>query len=217
MTCERCGADALGADGVCQVCGWQTEEAALGSYDSSPSLGETRAADIPAPARPAASVRGTPPVTAFAPQRGTAGTSARAFERPGSTLSGSTNAGRFCGSCGARIELGQQFCGQCGAAVGSFGVSNPGYGTELRRAPIPSGPAGLSDDVWPTAEYDAPTEAFSGVLPGVAPGYRSASARAYGARSGGMSRELRIVLGILCILGGLVSGAGAIILALAPH
>jgi hypothetical protein len=43
----------------------------------------------------------------------------------------------------------------------------------------------------------------------------AAGAETYGHKT--PNRELRIVFGILCILGGLVSGAGAIVVAFSPH
>jgi hypothetical protein len=124
--------------------------------------------------------------------------------------------GQFCGSCGARIEPGEQFCGQCGAAT-SFGASSPEHGTELQRTRFPSAPSGSMSGAWSSDEYDAPTEAFSDAIPSLSAAYSSTGSGTYGAQSRGMSREVRIVFGILCILGGLVSGVGAIILALTPH
>lgn len=216
MICERCGANAVDVDGVCQECGWRGGGSRTGDYGSSPSLAQTRAADIPPLARPAPNVRRTAPGAPFLPPRGPSATSARPFDRPNATLSGGLSTSHFCGSCGARIEPGQQFCGQCGAAS-SFGVSSPEHGTELQRTRFTPAPSGSMSGAWSTDEYDAPTEAFSDALPSLAPGYSSTGPRSYGAQSRGVSREVRIVFGILCILGGLVSGAGAIILALALH
>jgi hypothetical protein len=218
MICERCGADAIGVDGVCQECGWRRGMSRTDDYGSSPSLAQTRAADIPPLARPAPNAPRTAPGAPFLSQRGPSATSARPFDRLNSTFLGGMSTSQFCGSCGARIEPGQQFCGQCGAAS-SFGVSSPEHGTELQRTRFTPGPSGSMSGAWSTDEYDAPTEAFSDAFPSVAPGYSSAGPRSYGDQPRGMSRELRIIFGILCILGGLVSGAAAIILALAnaPH
>src|SRR5207302_765735 len=84
--------------------------------------------------------------------------------------------------------------------------------------------ADLGEDGWDPYDNDAPTEAYAPSIHGGMgqsyPGYgRSMPGTYTGAYPAqvrrGPNRELRVVLGILCILGGLVSGAGAIILAIA--
>jgi hypothetical protein len=216
MRCEHCGADAVDASGICRDCGWRAGTSIVDDYGSSPSLAATRAADVPPPARPNPNIRRSAPGAPFLPQRAASPTSAQTYDRQGGTISGSAGTSRYCGTCGARIDPAQQFCGQCGAAVTGTGVSGPEYGTELRRAPLASAPFGSSAGAWSTGEYDAPTEAFSDALPSLAGSYSAAGQRTYTSPAGqGMSREVRIVFGILCILGGLVSGAGAIILAVA--
>lgn len=109
------------------------------------------------------------------------------------------------------------FCGQCGAAVASFEGSAVNLPTATNRPPYssPRYPQ-VDDEVWSPADRDAPTEQWE-----PAQGYgRGASYQAHGVLTpalpaAGMSREVRLFLGILCIFGALVSGAGAILLAFA--
>jgi hypothetical protein len=126
----------------------------------------------------------------------------------------------YCGTCGAPIEPGQQFCGQCGAPAG-FGGSGVDQRTVFRSAPLAHDGYGAELDDWSPADHDAPTEEFAQMLPGARLGYSGAPYGRGGSYAGpqapGGGSELRVVLGILCILGGLVSGAGAIILALWQH
>jgi hypothetical protein len=213
MTCQRCGADAMSADGRCEACGWRRGDDRAREPDSSPSLAQTRAADIPPLARPPFAARGGPSVPFATGGGGQMMPPARLQSRPGSTMSGA--GARHCATCGAPIEAGQQFCGECGAAVANMGVSGPEYGTQLHRSHYPSATVGSSADAWSPTDYDAPTEEFLPLSPGMAPGYPHVTGRGSGVPSRGMSREMRIVFGILCILGGLVSGAGAIAIALA--
>lgn len=219
--CEHCGANAVDATGVCRACGWHTEAETMDLAGETPSLGETRAADVPAPARPPLLVRRDTPQGPSPRGAGPSGPPSRATGRVASVGT------RYCGTCGARIEPGEQYCGQCGTPLAA---GAPTSGTELRTAlrPTPSLPghyrseAGLDDDAWQPYDNDAPTEAYApSVHPGMGqsyPGYGRSMPGAYTgtypvAARHGPNRELRVVLGILCILGGLVSGAGAIILA----
>jgi hypothetical protein len=182
-----------------------------------PSLGETRAADaFVSPASPLLVRRETPPTRVAAP----ASPPARSTGRVPSVST------RYCGTCGAPIEAGEQYCGQCGTPVSA------GSGTEQRTAmrPTPSAPGryrddtGFDDEKWTPYDNDAPTEAYAPSVHGgfgqSYPGYGRSMpgyTGAYPAQAPRGNRELRIVLGILCILGGLVSGAGAIILAIVGH
>src|SRR5215475_8998999 len=79
-TCERCGADAVDARGVCQNCGWQRRGNAFTDTAGAPSLGETRAADV----MPMGAPQGAFPSSANQPQRG---------------ATSGTGVGQFCGTC----------------------------------------------------------------------------------------------------------------------
>lgn len=228
--CEQCGAEAVSADGVCGNCGWQTPTAAdapeaevADELGSSPSLGETRAADIPDLPAPRPATRSGAPAAAATP----------ALERtvdlprytPPARTAGSrapTTTGtpaRFCGTCGARITGNEAFCGQCGTPVSA---SMADAGTAF-RAPA-TGAARFQADAdgpWQSADGDAPTEAF---LPPASAYGRGARPTAYPMDGGysaarapetsGSGRSVRIVLGILCLVGSLASAAGALLLAL---
>lgn len=196
-TCENCGADAVDARGVCRACGWQMgNETTLD--DDSPSLGETRAADaLESPGTSAGAPRSagsTPP----APRGGTA---------------------RFCGTCGARLEPGEAFCGQCGTPVGA--------GSDYTRNVPADSPSRyyVGGDGWSGGNGDAYTEAYTAPpLPPVAPYNRPSAVGGgpytpgnFGAsaapRAADQSQAGRIVFGLLCILGSIVSAAGAVYLA----
>jgi hypothetical protein len=222
-TCEHCGADAVGVDDICRACGWRAARSEVVEPDDAPSLAETRAADLPVPARsPLLSRVQAPPAFGARDVRGAhtpsggSSTHAGAGPLPGGQTS------RFCGTCGARIEVGQQFCGQCGSAV--LAGSDIGEGTALQRAVYPPSPrrAMSSPNAWDSVDHDAPTETFMDYPDQGMNSYpqqfgfgRSAVGQAGGAVRD-QSSDVRIIIGILCVLGGLISGAGALILAL-PH
>ncbi len=207
--CEQCGADAVGTDGVCGNCGWQLPDSAP-AEDDAISLGETRAADVP-------------------PAQARSGTSLPRLERtsqmpyftPGSPVAGrglgtQTSTSRYCGTCGARVAAGEAFCGQCGTPVGG---SSADFGTSLN---VPgAGPARYHVGMgWSDGEGDAPTEAFgvsqgsrypyAGGTPYAQMGY---GREAQGAGASSSSRTIRIVAGVLCLAGSLVSAIAAVILA----
>ncbi len=215
-TCENCGADTVDARGVCRTCGWRADDYTTVD-DESPSLGATRAADaagLPrgdaqwsagaSPSRASATAQygapsgGTPP-----PPRG-AGTSGTA---------------RFCGTCGARLEPGEAFCGQCGTPVGAGGDytrsvpsnstsryyvggnatwsgAGDAYTEEYSAPPLP-----------PAAPYTRPSTPGGGAY--VQPGFGTPLAPG----TAGESRAGRVIFGLLCILGSLISAAGAVYLA----
>ena len=242
MTCVYCGADAVDASGVCQACGRHVASASAtphhdshDAYESTDATAETREADILLPARRATAA---PPLAHQGPpampaprsgdrngDRGDGGP--RTGVRGGSGVYGgaapSTN--RYCGTCGAEIEPGMQFCGQCGASVtGVAGFEGATFAGAPRRGTFPPGArsAFASDtspgyDDWSPADQDAPTEQFT--PPFAYPNAPHRQSGAFGPHApapdagGGLSREMSAFLGILCILGALVSGAGAIILA----
>lgn len=187
--CERCGADALNMSGVCRNCGWQ---APMDLYDDHPSIGETRPADVVAPAQGAAYPRGTStaPVTppgSLAPRSGPA--------------SGAVS--RFCGVCGARITGSEAFCGQCGSPV----TAGPG---QTGSQPGPTRYQGGAQS-WGMDDADAYTEAMpeplamaGGRNPYVNDPYGRQYAQPYGsggatraAAQGGLSRTARITIGSL--------------------
>lgn len=131
---------------------------------------------------------------------------------------------RYCGTCGARIAAGEAFCGQCGTPVGAsggdFGTVNMGVGPGSRYQVGGTG--------WTPGSGDAPTEEYAASLanayprtqagipytpPLYASGPNQPAAGAEGTESG---RTVRIVFGVLCLAGSIVSAVVAVILAL-PH
>jgi hypothetical protein len=233
--CEQCGAEAVSADGVCGNCGWQSPaaveapEAAADELGSSPSLGETRAAaipDIPDLPAPQPATRSGAPAAAAAPalERTVDLPRYAPPARPAGSRAPTTTGtpARFCGTCGARITGNEAFCGQCGTPVSA---SMADAGTAF-RAPA-TGTARFRSDAdspWQPADGDAPTEAF---LPPVSAYGRGSRPTAYPMDGGypagrapetsGSGRSVRIVLGILCLVGSLASAAGALLLALQPR
>lgn len=121
---------------------------------------------------------------------------------------------RYCGTCGAPLDPGRPYCGQCGTPVSTSGVSAPGPG------PMPSSPSNSdlysgsnvswSSDGWNDGDGDAPTVAelpmddLYGRYAGPGPIDADDS-----------SRSLRLVVGILCLLGSFATAIAAIVLALA--
>jgi hypothetical protein len=212
-TCEQCGADAVDASGVCRNCGWQASDTGFDEEDGAPSLGETRAADVPpnvadarVPSRPGA----TPAHGVSEPEYGP--------PRQSTLLAGQTV--RYCGTCGARIGPGEAFCGQCGTPVGSS-PGDYGAGRDVTTSAASRYYVG-ENRLWAPEQGDAPTEAYAPTpsmpynrplqgAPYSRPGYGS-GVDMPGAQAGGPSRTARIVLGLLCLLGGIASAAGAIIL-----
>ncbi|HEY7835473.1 MAG TPA: zinc-ribbon domain-containing protein [Ktedonobacterales bacterium] len=218
MTCTHCGADAVDASGVCQACGWHAQSVPAPAPGEADALAETREADIPLPARRATTARNAPTPSAPTPFAIAGTTPApRSGPRTGAYGGGAPATTRYCGTCGAEIEEGRQFCGQCGTPVAPYDeTDSPRTIAAPRRGTFP--PAGYADDddeMWSPADQDAPTEQF--IPPYSRPNAPYRQSGYYGAAAptgGGMSRETRVLLGILCILGALVSGAGAIVVAL---
>ncbi len=224
-TCERCGADAVDARGVCRNCGWQAQQDLYGqnrygNEDDAPSLGETRAADIPPGGYPpsAQATRNAP--SPYAPDA-----------RPTSAISGgggATSGGRFCGTCGARLESGTAFCGQCGTPVASSGATGLSFGASGLRQ---SGPEQYHIGGWQDADPNDATEMMpgagapayngfgrSGVGPGASygatPYHPAGYAPAQSSAATSSSRTARLMFGALCLLGSIISASLAIILAL---
>lgn len=220
-TCEQCGADAVDARGICRNCGWQARLGIFIEADDTPSLGETRAADIPpggyAASSPAAQSTRNARMNQYP-------TDARPTALVGG---GATSGGRFCGSCGARIENGVAFCGQCGSPIAASATNALTYGSNGLRPPEQER---YRVGGWSDGDGNDPTEAIpgatgysgfgrSGAGPGLpyggAPyhptGYmqsRSSTANA------GSSHTMRLIVGVLCIIGSIVSASSAIILAI---
>jgi hypothetical protein len=222
-TCEHCGADAVGVDSICRACGWRAAGSEVVEPDDTPSLAETRAADLPVPARsPLLSRVQAPPAFGARDVRGAPAPSGGSSTHAGTGPLPGGQTSRFCGTCGARIEVGQQFCGQCGSAV--LGGSDIEEGTALQRSVYPPAPRRASSpNAWASVDQDAPTETFMdypdqgmGSYPQQFGFGRPAMGQAGGAARD-QSSDVRILIGILCVLGGLISGAGALILALSPH
>lgn len=223
-TCEQCGADAVNAQGICASCGWQ---APADQYedDDSPSLGETRAADVPATgAAPGSRYAQTPqpPRYSRTSEMPRPGQPSRVSGPAGGTSMG-TSAGtaRYCGTCGARIATGEAFCGQCGTPVGAsggdYGTVNMAAGPASRYQVGGMGWAGSGDA--PTEEYSAPlangyphTQAGIPYTPPIyagGPGTPPAGASA----ASGSGRTMRVVFGVLCLAGSIASAVAAVILA----
>jgi hypothetical protein len=231
-TCENCGADAVDSRGVCQNCGF-VDEADM--RNSSPSLGETRAAEIPrssmnnrgmgmgpSPAQPGATPqfpfertvdmpRYTPPASrTYGGMPSQVGTS---------TQTGSSPA-RYCGTCGARIERGEVFCGQCGTPVGPSGNNVGSYGGRNTGSYM----ARDDDDVWSPSHGDALTEAMIPGPPTPMPApynrgvggspYSSGYSSATSYEAVQSARASRILWGILCLVASLMMAgvAGAVAL-----
>lgn len=110
---------------------------------------------------------------------------------------------RFCGTCGAALEPGRPFCGQCGTPVNTSGV----HGTAKRPAPSGSSLYRQSGGVWADVDGDAPTvaEMPMGDLYGD-----------YGdlAQPEDSSRTLRILVGVLCLIGSFATAVAAIVIAM---
>ena len=231
-TCERCGADAVDARGICQNCGWQRRNDRFTDTAGAPSLGETRAADIASMGTSQASY-GPPARQAFRASNSGQGGSTWSGSSASNDPPSGTGAGRYCGTCGARIEPGQAFCGQCGTPV--RGASGGSLGTSPAGAPLPSSPSRYqvgNDTGWHPDDGNAPTEEIrdlppsgygrSGLrlqsgVPYQAPPYSSSG---YGTSVDqpvgppDTSRTLRMILGVMCLVGSLISAVAAIILAL---
>jgi hypothetical protein len=217
-TCEQCGADAVDATGRCRNCGWQTP---AGDYDDdAPSLGETRAADVP----DMVEIRGGRTSQAPEPR----------FDRtaqmpnygqpypqsllggPPTPVNGATGAigtGRFCGACGARITGNEAFCGQCGTPIGATSSGFNSAPDQIQTRYQVGGPAG-----WQQGAGDDPTEMF--VAPPINPyqqrtgvPYQPAGYNRAAQRAPDSSRTVRIVFGILCLAGSISTAIAAIVLA----
>jgi hypothetical protein len=198
--CQHCGADAVGRNGVCAACGWRA------SVRSSMNESDPQAtkADDPAATRADAGARtpgalraGGSGLFAYAPQTNrpsnTPGRINAATPAPTST--------RFCGACGARIEPGQTFCGQCGTPVsasGVFSAASPAVTSESGHYIVGAYPE------WDARDRDAPTVVDAPIRGGN-------RARPVENVSG---RALRVIVGVLCLLGSLISAIAAIVLAL---
>lgn len=227
-TCEQCGADTIDEQGVCHTCGWNTpqpssaelydEVDADDELDGAPSLGETRAAEVAdAPSASSTGRYSAAPVierTTDMPRY----TGVRQTEPPPSTRArtSASGAGRFCGTCGARVAPGEMYCGQCGSPVGQLN------GTMTSRVGAPMTLAGGTAAGWSEAEGDAPTEAFAASQRGFSrPGGATAFPTGrYGQQTGvqaaapSSTRTMRVIFGVLCLAGSLVSAAAAVIVAL---
>lgn len=214
-TCERCGADAVDARGICRNCGWQ---APIEMYDEAPSFGETRAAD---PAMPPGAAR-YPASASGVDRASTVAAQATRASRPGPQSGAPASTSRYCGVCGARITGSETFCGQCGAPVGS--PSGPGVGARAGGQAGPTGryqvggAAGWDDDdrnAYTEALPETPTMAAAR-NPYAADPYARSYAPQYGGRpaseapSGGLTRSTRITLGVIFLAVSILLALGAI-------
>lgn len=116
---------------------------------------------------------------------------------------------QFCGTCGAPLEPGRAYCGQCGTPVSQSGVQS--MSTGAYRSPSGSSLYQHSGIDWDDDDDgDAPTVAE---LPMEELYGNHTGAGAYGAEDS--SRSLRIMVGILCLIGSFATAVAAIVLALA--
>lgn len=218
-TCEQCGADAVDTRGVCRICGWQAWDHRYSDEDDAPSLGETRAADIPAGGFGSSGTGSPSP-------RGSRLSQFHADAGATALVGGATSGGRFCGTCGARLESGTAFCGQCGTPVAASTPGGLTFGTSGLR---PSGQEKYHVGGWSDGDGNELTEAMAGAptyngltRPGVGPGLPQGGApfhpSGYGAaRSGAAapsSHTTRLVVGVFCLIGSIISASAAIILAI---
>ncbi len=232
-TCEQCGADTVDEQGLCHTCGWRARQLASDAApyedsdesdaDNSPSLGETRAAEVPnAPAAPvslrysaapAPVIERTTDMPRYAPTGPTGPTEPRMGTRARISAGGT---GRFCGTCGARIVAGEMYCGQCGSPVGQA------TGTQTGRVGAPTRLGNGTGDDWSEGAGDEPTEAFVVARQGYTRGAPSVTAyprsgygqATYASVAPSSSRTMRVIFGVLCLAGSLVSAAAAVIVAL---
>jgi hypothetical protein len=116
---------------------------------------------------------------------------------------------RFCGTCGARLEPGRPFCGQCGTPVSVSGVHNS---TAMRAAPSGSGVYRTGSSAqWPRQiDGDSPTVAEMPMQDLYGEGDYQGEYQVDDS-----SRTMRIVVGILCLIGSFATAVAAIVLALA--
>lgn len=217
-TCEQCGLDTVDARGTCRNCGWQQRSDWFSDTDDSPSLGETRAADVPPggypPASPTAQAARGSRVNPYPPTEA----------RPTAIVGGATSGGRFCGTCGARLESGTAFCGQCGTPVATSSPGGLTFGSSALRQPQqePYRVGGWSEgDGNEVTEMIPGTPAYNGFgRSGVGPGatYSGAAYHPAGytpARPASTSSQAsRLLIGVLCLIGSIISASAAIILAL---
>ncbi len=217
--CQNCGATAVDSRGICQNCGWHEPRI----DDSSPSLGETRAAEVPATQ---AGMRGAAAPSSFDRTvdmpRYTPPFSSRVGTPSVPTNQGGN--GRYCGTCGARIERGEVFCGQCGTPVGTGRNTYTGQGIPT-SAPAryvvgddetwsPAHGSDLTEAIMPSPPPPMPAQYNRGVSGapynqayGSAPGYASP-------KTGQSNRTARVVWGVVCLVGSLVVAGAAVLVAL---
>jgi len=229
-TCEECGADAVDARGICQNCGWEMQA----MDDDAPSLGETRAADIPTTV---AGNRGrvTPPVqpsgvaspplferTVDMPRYATP--PSRPTRNNATSMTGTQGTSRYCGTCGARIERGEVFCGQCGTPVGASGNN---FGNAGGRSAVGGSPSRYfvgDEEMWSPTQGDALTEAYVPSPPPPMParynqgmasapyhqGYGTPAPLA-GQPANASARTARIVWGVICLAASLLTAGAAVL------
>lgn len=218
-TCEQCGADAVDARGICRNCGWRSRESMFDGADDTPSLGETRAADIPPGGYAAASPSSQPSRNARMNPYPTEA-------RPMSPVGGATSGGRFCGTCGARLESGMAFCGQCGTPVAASTAGGMTFGSSGLRPtsqePYHAGGGPTDGGNELTEEMPGPpapaynnfgrsgvmgtSVPYGGGTPFHSTGYAPATTRS--------SNATRLIVGVLCLVASIITATAAIILAL---
>ncbi|HKT38941.1 MAG TPA: zinc ribbon domain-containing protein [Ktedonobacterales bacterium] len=202
------------------MCGWNARENMYDIADDSPSLGETRAADIPPGGY---GVSG--PTSQAA--RGSRMSPYPTEARPTASVGGATSGGRFCGACGARLESGMAFCGQCGSPVAATSDSGLTFGASGLRT---TAQEQYRVGGWPDDDGNELTEAIPGATGynngfgrsgaglglqyGGVPYHPTGYVPASGATPTSSSRTARLAVGVLCLIGSVISASAAIILAL---
>jgi hypothetical protein len=172
-------------------------------FDDQGDFGATHAADIGATtALPNGQPSPRPPLGASGVHSGSTNQYSRA-PRTAVNVSRTPPPGatRYCGTCGAPLEPGRPFCGQCGTPVNTSGT----HSTAMNAAASPSGLYRRSGASWTGLDGDAPTVAE---MP-MEDLYDDMAAPE------DTSRTLRILVGVLCLVGSFATASAAIIVALA--
>lgn len=219
MVCQNCGSERVGADGVCANCGWSADTAAS-AYGTKPvqtvganDLGATRESTaFPRGPRPGMNLPGTN-VAGGNPGQGLLSRSAASGPSGPSTPSAprvdtpdlmadddldevppEDEIEDFCGNCGAPIQHGRTFCGKCGAPVTRGGVGQTTASSRHVAYDIPP--------PWRPEDREAPTQLDIQASGGAAQAATGLTPQ---------QRAIRIGLGILCLLGSLVTAVLAIL------
>ena len=202
--------------------------------DDAPSLGETRAADIPTtvagnrgrvtPAQPSG-VASAPLFERTVDMPRYASPPSRPTRNNATGVTGAQNTSRYCGTCGARIERGEVFCGQCGTPVGASGNNFGNAGNPGGRSAVGGSPSRYvagDDEMWSPTQGDALTEAYVPPPPMPARYNQSMAGAPYnqgygtpapqaGQAANASARTARIVWGVICLAASLMMAGAAVL------